>query len=153
MNYSLKELYEVLDKVRELNDIDDYNYNEANDDDEHEYICCDQKIIHYVDDCYDISCLYNQHPTYKFDTIEEVVSFFEGCWESFLIFKDNDSKANTAFNLGLYTEKINLLIFWFNRDIEKYKEFLFEKQYDWNAEGKSPTYPLDLDNLPKLFKY
>jgi hypothetical protein len=146
---NLYELYELLKNICETHQIDDIEIKEANEEDENDFICCDQKIIHYVDGYYDVSCLYNEHPTYKFKTKEEVEAFFNGCFELMSVFKKEKSEIDLAYNLGLFTERTLIMRFCFNQNKDKYKEFLSDKQYN---HDDNTTYKLDLTKLPNWFE-
>jgi hypothetical protein len=104
-----KELLELFNELKNLdNQDDDLDISEPNQDDDQEYICFEQNIIHYNDGVFDISCLYNLHPTFKFKTIKEVIAFFLGYSNEESGFKiwadgkdDMDIEEN-AYNIGYY---------------------------------------------------
>lgn len=106
-NKKLQQLYNALKPLEDKAYTQDLCINGPNEDDEHDYICFDQKIIHCIDDSFDISCLYDSHPTMKFDTILEVVEFYHGTWEATKIYKDTHetlTSLDIAYNCGVYCE-------------------------------------------------
>jgi hypothetical protein len=126
---NLKELYE---KLKELNNLDnDLDISQSNEDDDEAYICFEQKIIHYNDGFFDISCLYGEHQTFKFGSIDEVLQFYEG-YSNFLGFKydykKHDDKLKIAYNIGYYCMFKPVIEEYVNLIIPKY---LNEKQHDW----------------------
>jgi hypothetical protein len=148
MTKELQDLFEELDSYRKENGITDYSISEPNEDDEHDYICCDQNIIHYVNGSYDISCLYNMTPSYKFKTKEEVIYFLLGYWSGSVAFEDPNDDINVAYNLGLYSAAMPLMTHFFKLNKEKYLNCLNDKQYDW-AERQHAE--LNLEKLPDWF--
>jgi hypothetical protein len=70
----LKENYENLTadlRIEEFGEIDEEQGLSG------QYVCCEQKLIWY-DEGYIIACLYNSHPTMKYDTKEEIRDFLKG---------------------------------------------------------------------------
>lgn len=112
MLQKLQELYEYLkDRYEPLTE-DDLSINPPDKWEKTEYICCDQKIIHFIDGHYNISCLYDAHPSLRFKTKEEVLSFYEGYNSARCAnFLENDEM--TAMSIGLLTSYTEIL------DLEK----------------------------------
>lgn len=77
-----------------------------------DYICCDQKIIHFIDGHYNISCLYNGHPSLRFKTKEEVLSFYKG-YNAARSANFLEDAETTAMSIGLLTSYSEII------DIEK----------------------------------
>ena len=110
---------------------DDLSIHEPDSDDDLHYICCDQKIIHCEDDLFDISCLYDSHPTICFATIPEVLEYFKGYWNFTRVYRDfhNMTSLDLAYNLGMYCDieyvYKNAITMCLNKRIHKI-------QYKWN---------------------
>jgi len=96
MTQELQDLYEHLQLNYEPLVKDDLSINEPNEDENTDYICCDQKIITYVDGSFNICDLYDSHPCLRFKTKEEVVAFYEGCIEGLHFYFDNDVEIAKA---------------------------------------------------------
>jgi hypothetical protein len=126
----LQALYEKLKHLE--NHDEDLEISEPNQDDNEAFICFEQEIIHYNDGYFDISSLYNEHPTFKFESIEEVLAFFNGfdivLNGGFKIDLQNEDKLIVAYNLGYYTLHLS--------QIENYQkkiipQYLNKVQHHW----------------------
>jgi hypothetical protein len=108
----LQELFEYL-KENYKNLTEDLRFEEFGEIDEEQelsgqYVCCEQKLIWYKDGGYIMACLYNSHPTMKYDTKEEVKDFLQG--NNYLETSVLDYKGNIrigelnskAYNDGVY---------------------------------------------------
>ena len=87
----LKNLYELLKKEYEPIH-KDLSYNSPDENVEintvfpeekqflskSDTVCCEQKLIYWDGEHFLISCLYNNHPTLKYRTDKEVISFYKG---------------------------------------------------------------------------
>ena len=89
----LQELYEFLKIEYTAIDDEDLSIHEPDEDEEVDYICCDQKIIHFTNEVYHITDLYDSHPCFEFKTKEEVLAFYEGYTEGFHFYFDTPEDA------------------------------------------------------------
>ena len=126
----LEQLFLALQQFKEEAD-NDLSIHEPNEDDDLNYICCDQKIIHCEDDIFDISCLYQSHPTIEFATISEVVEFYKGFFDVTRFYKDFDTMTSLdmAYNLGIYCDMLYVMN---NTKVTCLEKRLHKIQYKWN---------------------
>jgi len=126
----LEQLFLALQQFKEEAD-NDLSIHEPNEDDDLHYICCDQKIIHCEDDIFDISCLYQSHPTIEFATISEVVEFYKGFFDVTRFYKDFDTMTSLdmAYNLGIYCDMLYVMN---NTKVTCLEKRLHKIQYKWN---------------------
>lgn len=126
----LEHLFAALQTFKD-NAQGDLSIHEPNNDDDLHHICISQKIIHCEDDVFDISCLYDSHPTIAFPTIVEVVEFFYGLYDYSRVYRDfhNLNSLDIAYNIGLYCDMEyvmqNSLVCCVNKRLHK-------TQYKWN---------------------
>jgi hypothetical protein len=90
MTQELQELYEYLQLNYQPLFENDLSIHEPDKDEKTDYVCCDQKIITFVDNKFNICDLYDSHPCVRFKTKEEVLSFYSGCIEGLHFYFDND---------------------------------------------------------------
>lgn len=95
MTEQLQELYDFLE-LNYSGTADDLIISEPNRDEEVDYICCDQKIIHYKNEVFHITDLYDAHPCFEFKTKEEVLAFYEGYSEGYHLYFDTPEDAARA---------------------------------------------------------
>lgn len=126
----LEQLFVALQQFKEEAD-NDLSIHEPNEDDDLHFICCDQKIIHCEDDIFDISCLYQSHPTIEFATIPEVVEFYRGLFDATRFYKDFDTMTSLdmAYNLGIYCDMLYVM---HNTKVTCLEKRLHKIQYNWN---------------------
>lgn len=108
MTKELQDLYDYLKKSYEPLVENDLSINEPNKDEATDYICCDQKIITYVDGYFNICDLYDVHPCVRFKTEEEVLAFYEGCVEGLHYYFD-DGDVESAKAVGKLLTSVNSL--------------------------------------------
>lgn len=127
-NKKLKQLYNALNEIKNKSLSNDLSISDADEWDDREYICFEQKIIHSDDDGFDISCLYDTHPTLRFATIQEVLSFYDGLWDIMRHgnFDENITSLDKAYNIGIYCD----LLYMMKRvESEQLPQFLNHTQY------------------------
>ena len=126
----LEQLFVALQQFKEEAD-NDLSIHEPNEDDDLHFICCDQKIIHCEDDIFDISCLYQSHPTIEFATIPEVVEFYRGLFDATRFYKDFDTMTSLdmAYNLGIYCDMEYVMQ---NTIVTCLNKRLHKTQYKWH---------------------
>lgn len=131
-NKKLKLLYDSIVQIKDRAYFDEVTLNEPDEFDDNEHICFEEKIIYCIDDVFYISCLYDQHPTIKFNTIQEVLEFFRGTWESMYLSKGFDklTSLDIAFNVGLYCEHLATMKYIKDLCLSK---CLSETQYKFNV--------------------
>ena len=91
----LEQLYEYL-KLN-YNPLIDLSLREPDEDEDTDYICCDQKIITFVDGYYNICDLYDSHPCVRFKSKDEVIAFYNGQNDGLLHF---DTDVDIAYSVG-----------------------------------------------------
>jgi hypothetical protein len=96
MNYELQELYKYLKLHYEPLTENDLSINEPDEDEDTEYICCDQKIITLKEGYFNICCLYDAHPCVRFSSNEEVLAFYEGYNEGYHYYFDDPIQTARA---------------------------------------------------------
>ena len=88
-------------------------------------VCCDQKIIYWDENTqyFIVSCLYNSHPTLRYQTKEEILSLFEGYtkyFERYCEYDDSKDAINKAYQDALYLmafENVNKFNSQFNQNV------------------------------------
>jgi hypothetical protein len=116
----LESNYECLDKDLSLEQAQEENdeatiFPEQDEDlSRQPYVCCEQKLIWYKDGGYIVACLYNTHPTMKYETIKEVADFLRGnahIDKPYLDYQDKlgDPENSKAYNDGLYAHFYHLV--------------------------------------------
>lgn len=96
MTQELQDLYDFLQFKYTSIDAEDLSLNEPDKDEDVDYICCDQKIIHFTNGVYHITDLYDSHPSFEFKTKEEVLAFYEGFSEGYHLYFDTPEDAARA---------------------------------------------------------
>jgi hypothetical protein len=102
-----KELQELFDYLKDnyIPTDDDLSISGPNEDEDTDYISCDQKIITFVDEYYNICDLYDSHPCVRFKTKDEVVAFYNGCNHGFLYDLENDVEKAEGVGLVLSSDE------------------------------------------------
>lgn len=128
MTKELQQLYDYLKLNYTPLTTDDLSINEPDQWEETDYICCDQKIIIWLDGYYNVSDLYDSHPSLRFRTKEEIVSFYEGYNEGFVVnFTNKISSAKSIGRLTAFTEVIDM-----EKSNENWKVAVSPHQFKYN---------------------
>ena len=96
----LQDLYDYLQANYEPLTEGDLSISGPNDDEPTDYICCDQKIVIFKNNGFQIADLYDSHPTLFFETKEQVLSFYEG-WSRPTFYVDFIDEKKSAESIGI----------------------------------------------------
>lgn len=96
----LQNLYERLKKNYYPLTDGDLVISGPNEDEPTDFICCDQKIIIFKNNGFQIADLYDSHPTLIFETQDEVLAFYEG-WSRPTFYVDFSDENKSAESIGV----------------------------------------------------
>ena len=96
----LQDLYDYLQANYEPLTEGDLSISGPNDDEPTDYICCDQKIVIFKNNGFQIADLYDSHPTLFFENKEQVLSFYEG-WSRPTFYVDFIDENKSAESIGI----------------------------------------------------
>lgn len=118
----LKELFPLLEAIKNDGFDDDLVLSEPNKDENDYYICFEQIIILWIEEKYVLRCLYDSFKNLEFQTKEEVLAFYE----AYLDYGDVTPRGETG------KEKTNLEIASNAGIIARLTSFLEDMQPDFD---------------------